>query len=262
MAAPAMTVRLYRMTHPDGTSKDWAVPTAIDPRRLTVYFGRTGSALRQAETPAGRCRDGIPIREAEVRVREKVAKGYQALGTFRLAANRRDLTPEAATPPVPPATAAPGSNLDAEEAPAEATANPDSGSLYWRWRPTGCVETARRRALDAACTETIACLTAVGWTLPGCSPEEHDGLVIWSSVTQDAHQGVVPLTEECKPFIAFFLSLARREIDLTVADEQGQIMTAWPPGLPVEAAILETLGLRPKDLNQLLAGSSGGAWFF
>jgi hypothetical protein len=250
MAAPAITVLLYRMRNPNGTSKDWAVPTVLDPQRLTVYFGRTGSTLRQAETPAGRCRDGIPIREAEDRIREKMAKGYQALGTFRLAANRRDLTPVSTSPPDA------GHGRDTPE-----TSNAVP-ALYWRWRPTGGVETARRRVLDTACTEIIAGLAAVGWTLPDCSPEARDGWVIWSSVTQDAHQGVVPLTEAYKPLIAFFLSLARRAIDLTVADEQGQIITAWPAELPVEAAILETLGLRPKDLNQLLTGSGGDTWFF
>ena len=247
MAAPAITVLLYRMRNPNGTSKDWAVPTVLDPQRLTVYFGRTGSTLRQAETPAGQCRDGIPIREAEKRIREKMAKGYQALGTFRLAANRRDLRLASTSPP------------DGRDTPETSNAVP---ALYWRWRPTGRLETARRRVLDTACTETIAGLAAVGWTLPGCSPEARDGWVIWSSVTQDTHQGVVPLTEAYKPLIAFFLSLARRAIDLTVADEQGQIITAWPAELPVEAAILETLGLRPKDLNQLLTGSGDDTWFF
>lgn len=250
MAAPAITVLLYRMRNPNGTSKDWAVPTVLDPQRLTVYFGRTGSTLRQAETPAGQCRDGIPIREAEKRILEKMAKGYQALGTFRLAANRRDLTPVSTSPPDA------GHGRDTPE-----TSNAVP-ALYWRWRPTGGVETARRRVLDTACTEIIAGLAAVGWTLPDCSPEARDGWVIWSSVTQDAHQGVVPLTEAYKPLIAFFLSLARRAIDLTVADEQGQIITAWPAELPVEAAILETLGLRPKDLNQWLASTNGDDWFF
>ena len=196
------------------------------------------------------CRDGIPIREAEDRIREKMAKGYQALGTFRLAANRRDLSLASTSPPDA------GHGRDTPE-----TSNAVP-ALYWRWRPTGRLETARRRVLDTACTETIAGLAAVGWTLPGCSPEARDGWVIWSSVTQDTHQGVVPLTEAYKPLIAFFLSLARRAIDLTVADEQGQIITAWPAELPVEAAILETLGLRPKDLNQLLTGSGDDTWFF
>ena len=242
MAAPAITVHLYRRENPDGTSKDWDVPTVLDPQRLTVYFGRTGSTLRQAETPAAECRDGIPIREAEKRIREKLAKGYQTLGTFRLAANRRDLTP--VSPP----------DGDAPETP--------EAALYWRWRPTGGVETARRRARDTACTEIIAGLAAVGWTLPGCSPDERDGLLIWSALSQDIHQGVVTLTDDRKPLIAFFLLLARRRVGLSLVDESGQGVTEWPAELPVEAAILETLGLRPKDLNQLLTGSGGDTWFF
>ena len=82
MAAPAITVLLYRMRNPNGTSKDWAVPTVLDPQRLTVYFGRTGSTLRQAETPAGRCRDGIPIREAEDRIREKWPRATRPWAPF------------------------------------------------------------------------------------------------------------------------------------------------------------------------------------
>jgi len=162
MAAPAITVLLYRMRNPNGTSKDWAVPTVLDPQRLTVYFGRTGSTLRQAETPAGRCRDGIPIREAEKRIREKMAKGYQALGTFRLAANRRDLRLASTSPPDA------GHGWDTPE-----TSNAVP-ALYWRWRPTGGVETARRRVLDTACTEIIAGLAAVGWTLPGAAGRGRD----------------------------------------------------------------------------------------
>ena len=250
MVASAITVHLYRMRNPDGTSKDWAVPTVLDPLRLTVYFGRTGSTLRQAETPAGRCRDGIPIREAEDRIREKMAKGYQALGTFRLAANRRDLRLASTSPPDA------GHGWDTPE-----TSNAVP-ALYWRWRPTGRLETARRRVLDTACTETIAGLAAVGWTLPGCSPDERDGLLIWSALSQDIHQGVVTLTDDRKPLIAFFLLLARRRVGLSLVDESGQGVTEWPAELPVEAAILETLGLRPKDLNQLLTGSGGDAWFF
>ena len=250
MAAPAITVLLYRMRNPNGTSKDWAVPTVLDPQRLTVYFGRTGSTLRQAETPAGQCRDGIPIREAEKRIREKMAKGYQALGTFRLAANRRDLRLASTSPPDA------GHGRDTPE-----TSNAVP-ALYWRWRPTGRLETARRRVLDTACTETIAGLAAVGWTLPGCSPDERDGLLIWSALSQDIHQGVVTLTDDRKPLIAFFLLLARRRVGLSLVDESGQRVTEWPAELPVEAAILETLGLRPKDLNQLLTGSGGDTWFF
>jgi len=104
----AVKVHLYRYRHPDGTAKDWAVPVAVASQGLTVYYGRTGSALRQADTPAGRCQDGLPVREGELRVREKLGKGYRSLGEFWLADNRRDLTPagpSAGAPPSPTAAA-------------------------------------------------------------------------------------------------------------------------------------------------------------
>ena len=246
MAAPAITVHLYRMRNPNGTSKDWAVPTVLDPQRLTVYFGRTGSTLRQAETPAGQCRDGIPIREAENRIREKLAKGYQALGAYRLAANRRDLRLASTSPPDA------GHGRDAPETSDVVPA------LYWRLGPlvTGTI-------FEAAVQDTNERLATVGWNLPGSRPDDA-GNVLWlRAIGQPvSSHGLVPLTDDRQPLIAFFLLLARREVGLSLADDSGQAVTAWPAELPVEAAILETLGLKPKDLNQLLADSGGGAWFF
>ena len=251
MAAPAITVHLYRMGNPDGTSKDWAVPTVLDPQRLTVYFGRTGSTLRQAETPAGRCRDGIPIREAEDRIREKAAKGYHALGTFRLATNRRDLTPVSTSPPDA------GHGRDAPETP-EAAPHPAIPALYWRLGPlvTGTI-------FEAAVQDTNERLATVGWNLPGSRPDDAGNRLWLRAIGPPASShGLVPLTDDRRPLIAFFLLLARREVGLSLADDSGQAVTAWPAELPVEAAILETLGLKPKDLNQWLASTNGDDWFF
>ena len=182
MAAPAMTVRLYRMTRPDGTSKDWAVPTALDPRGLTVYFGRTGSTLRQAETPAGQCRDGIPIREAEVRVREKVAKGYQALGTFRLAANRRDLTPESACQDDA------GNGRDASD-PSAASSPKAIPALYWRLHAPATVTGTR---FETAVQDTNERLATVGWRLPGSRPDDA-GRALWLRMAMFARR------RRCRP---------------------------------------------------------------
>ncbi len=248
MAAPAITVHLYRMGNPDGTSKDWAVPTVLDPQRLTVYFGRTGSTLRQAETPAGRCRDGIPIREAEDRIREKAAKGYQALGTFRLATNRRDLTPESACQDDA------GHGQDASDTPNAVPA------LYWRLHAPATVTGTR---FETAVQDTNERLATVGWSLPGSRPDDAGNRLWLRAIGPPASShGLVPLTDDHRPLIAFFLLLARQEVGLTVADEQGQVITAWPAELPIEAEVLETLGLKPKDLNQWLASTNGDDWFF
>lgn len=79
-------------------------------------------------------------------------------------------------------------------------------------------------------------------------------------VTQSA--GAIALTADHRPLIAFWLLLARACPPVRLADEQGKPVTAWPPALPVDPAVLETLGLQPKDLGQLLAATAGGDWFF
>lgn len=53
-------VQLYRKQNLDGTRKDWAYPLTPDPAGLTVYYGRTGSVLRLAYTPAQQCHHGSP----------------------------------------------------------------------------------------------------------------------------------------------------------------------------------------------------------
>ncbi len=242
----AVKVHLYRYRHPDSTAKDWAVPVTVAPQGLTVYYGRTGSALRQADTPASRCQDGLPMREGALRIREKLGKGYQSLGEFWLADNRRDLTPVPGRAPPPAAAAEP------EPAP--------SPCLYWRWRPGATAEAASRRAaVEAACA--AARLAAVGWTLPESQPAD-DGRALWAAVTGDAHHGVLSLADGHQPRVAFWLLLARRLEGLTLADDARQPVSQWPAELPVAAEILETLGLKPKDVSQLLAACGDDAWFF
>ena len=134
-------VTLFRLTHPDGSAKDWAYPvdTSSASPAFTVFYGRTGSALRQAETPAAQCHDRNPAREAERREREKRAKGYYVLGEFWLADNRRELhrvTPSG----VVPASAAP-----------PPSAPPAPPHLYWRWRPEPGMDAATQQTrLEAA----------------------------------------------------------------------------------------------------------------
>jgi hypothetical protein len=240
-------VKLFRFTHPDGSAKDWAYPvdTASASPAFTVFYGRAGSALRQAETPAAHCHHGSPAREAEQREREKRAKGYHPVGEFWLADNRRlqqRVTPSGVVPasPAPPAP-------------------PALPQLYWRWRPDpGWAETDPQALLESALIQVAEPLARVGWTLPGVAPATA-APGFWSGVVNSA--GEVALTVENRPFIAFWLLLARACPSVRLADAQGQPVTAWPPQLPVDPAILETLGLKPQDLRQFLA-ATGGDWFF
>ena len=131
--------------------------------------------------------------------------------------------------------------------------------LYWRWRPDpGWAETDPQALLESALIQVAEPLARVGWTLPGVAPATA-APGFWSGVVNSA--GEVALTVENRPFIAFWLLLARACPSVRLADAQGQPVTAWPPQLPVDPAILETLGLKPQDLRQFLA-ATGGDWFF
>jgi len=245
----ALRVHLYRYRHPDGAEKDWAYPVLLAPNAFTAFYGRTGAVLRQAETPALRCRGGNPASEAKARVQEKRAKGYRHLGEYWLADNRRALTP---APPAPQA---------AVEPEAKPAAPP---CLYWRWRPGPPAETARRlAAIEAACAEAAATLQTVGWTVPG-EGADADGPALWARVSGNAPTGLLALTEGHQPLVAFWLLVARRcPDDLRLVDDAQRPVRDWPAALPVDPTLLETLGLQPRDLGQwLAAGQDGDTWFF
>jgi len=247
-------VTLFRLTHPDGSAKDWAYPvdTSSASPAFTVFYGRTGSALRQTETPAARCRDGNAAREAALREREKRAKGYHALGEFWLADNRRALQQ------VTPSEVAPASSAPPPSAPPAPPALPH---LYWRWRPeSGMDAAAQQTRLEAALHQVAKSLAQVGWTLPGVEPDT-DNAELGSRVIAQA-TGSLALTADLRPLIAFWLLLARACSCVRLADDQGRRIIAWPPHLPMDPAVLEKLGLKPKDLRQLLAATNGDDWFF
>lgn len=248
-----LRVHLYRYRHPDGAEKDWAYPVLLAPNAFTAFYGRTGAALRQADTPTLHCRGGNPAAEAKARVQEKLAKGYRCLGEFWLAADRRQLTPAAPVrpPAVPPLAPQPA-------------AEPPPPCWYWRWTLGPPAEAARRlAAVAAACAEAAATLHAVGWTVPG-SAADADGPALWARVSGNAQNGQLTLADGYQPLVAFWLLVARRcPADLRLVDDAQRPVRDWPAALPVASALLETLGLQPRDLGPLLAACGGDAdWFF
>ena len=62
-----LVVSAYRFTHPDGSSKDWAI--AHDAAGVRIFYGKTGGRLRTADVPAVRCRRQSPATEAVARIR-------------------------------------------------------------------------------------------------------------------------------------------------------------------------------------------------
>ena len=244
----AIEVLLYRYQNPEGSQKDWAYPVTVSDTVLTVYYGRTGSALRQAETPARQCEQGSPFREAARRVQEKMAKGYVGLGEFWLADNRRDLTPVTGS-------ASPAATVSSA---------PESPCLYWRRRggsiPDRAADPAR---VDMVCQDAIDKLTQVGWIGPD-GPTAPAAARLWSLAARSdpVGHGVAPLEITQRAQIAFWLLLAQQGI-VELADEDGRLVTRWPSSLPMAVETLEALGLKLKDVRQLLAaGSDGEDWFF
>lgn len=238
----ALEVWLYRHDNGDGSAKDWAYPvdTSHDAAELTVFYGRTGATLRQAVTPAAACRGRNPRDEALERADRKCAKGYRSLGKYRLADNRRDLSPVDPNGPSAPT---------------------DSGSapvcLYWRRCPDRFDDRAIRRVL----WDAVPPLCEAGWL------SQDDPLVdspngLWLEISDAQEQGCVPLDEANVLAIACFVLLARAEVGVSLANEAGERITAWPDEIPVATGILETLGLKPHNLNRLLAAAGDDDWFF
>ena len=97
----AEKVLLLRYHHPEGGSKDWAIPVHVPNDRLPVWYGRTGTVLRCSQTPQVRCREGSPPREAAARLAAKVRKGYQELGEFWLDVDCQTLRPVQPLPTPP-----------------------------------------------------------------------------------------------------------------------------------------------------------------
>jgi hypothetical protein len=119
---------------------------------------------------------------------------------------------------------------------------------------------AQQTRLEAALHQVAKSLARVGWSLSDVEPDtDHAGL--GSRVIAQA-TGSLALTADLRPLIAFWLLLARACPCVRLADEAGRTITAWPPHLPVDPAVLETLGLKPKDLGLLLAATGGDDWFF
>jgi hypothetical protein len=120
-------------------------------------------------------------------------------------------------------------------------------------------------AVAAACAEAAATLRTVGWTVVPGGGTDPDGHVLWATASGNARTGLLALTDGHQPLVAFWLLVARRcPADLLLVDDAQRPVRDWPAALPVESALLETLGLQPRDLSQLLATCRGGDadWFF
>ncbi|MFO1432759.1 MAG: hypothetical protein U1F76_22000 [Candidatus Competibacteraceae bacterium] len=62
-----------------GTDKEWCCEATA--QGVTIRYGKTGSRLRQTVIPVATCVQRDPRQEAQRRIREKLAKGYQPVPT-------------------------------------------------------------------------------------------------------------------------------------------------------------------------------------
>ena len=128
----------------------------------------------------------------------------------------------------------------------------------------GVADTSQRQAaVEVACTAALARLADVGWSLPDRQTGD-DGPALWARLTEATRSGVVEQRAGNEPQLAFWLLMARScPTDLRLVDDAQRPIHAWPVALPVDAALLETLGLPPRDLGSRLAAiQDGETWFF
>lgn len=240
-------VQLYRKQNLDGTRKDWAHPLTPDPAGLTVYYGRTGSVLRLAYTPAQQCHHGSPGQEARARAFEKARNGYQDLGAHRLADNRRDLTPLAVAPSV-------GGTVEPPLAP----------GWYWRWGFNRS-HAARHQALEVAYAVVAAQFEAVGWSPPQGQPD-HGGprlRCLWSKTERDA--GCAWQPGETLGQAAFWLLLSRTLPEFSLQDAAGHGIRVWPWPLSTSGdcvSYLQQLGLLQTAVSDWLNDALDVGWFY
>jgi len=233
-------VWLFRYDNEDGSAKDWAYPvnTSAQDANLTVFFGRSGSALRQANTPAKACQRHDPAYEAQCRSQAKLAKGYYALGEQQLDAKRRVIRAEKV-----------------------AVVEPEVVDLprRWYWRAPVLIEAPLRQAL----ADLAERLYAVGWLttkeLQDVQRQPHD---LWLRITGCQAHGAVTLDTSHLIQIASLLSLSRSHDTVHLANQDGQTVTDWPSEVPVTDEVLVILDLRTHHPARWLSADANDEWFF
>jgi predicted DNA-binding WGR domain protein len=96
---PTLQMQLYRLTHLDGSAKDWVV--CVHQGEVWVAYGKTGSRLRMEAIQ----REARAAIARERKIKEKLAKGYRHLGLAEIRDGQLRLL--AAPPPAQsPASAA------------------------------------------------------------------------------------------------------------------------------------------------------------
>jgi len=273
MSELSVVVSLYRFTHPDGSTKDWAI--RHDETGVEIYFGKTGKRLQMRTVPVTRCRNNSPVLEVERRVNEQRRQGYEFVGSCILDQHiRRDLVPVSNDPP-------------AEQPPS---------AWYWERAQRRAVPLLSSNELLEHAEETLVVLQEYGmivawttqwqgdvWASPWLLQVEINRHSKWAFGFAEAHQdtptpaiggplldangcgrGIIDRNSDDPPlgWLLFLLGLAQRDPDLIIADEAGQVINSVPDDIDVAVEMLEDMDLKQKSLAKLLGSAGSKPWFF
>lgn len=92
MSSNILTHGLYRYSHPDGSSKDWAIGQSAGD--INIYFGKTGSKLRKVVVPPQKLKKATVDEEIQSRIDDQIKQGYQLVGDVVIEDNRVVETPD------------------------------------------------------------------------------------------------------------------------------------------------------------------------
>ncbi|WP_051331343.1 hypothetical protein [Methylocaldum szegediense] len=187
------TYDLYRFTHADGSSKDWAVRQNAN-GTVTTRWGPTGPVLPQSKTRRGDKRN---------LVQAKLRKGYVPVGTVRIDKEGRvhavDSTPTTRSEPEP--------------------------HLYWRIRMSSLVPRAALVDWAKSVSDAADRLAEVlGWARGERSDFEPGAIGNWRIPrTQTSGAGQIPIEQGVVPLLVLMAMkwLAPDGVTVSIATEDG-----------------------------------------
>lgn len=243
------TYDLYRFTHADGSSKDWAVRQNAN-GTVTTRWGPTGPVLPQSKTRRGDKRN---------LVQAKLRKGYVPVGTVRIDKEGR----------VHAVDSTPATRSEPEQKPEDA--------LYWRIRvgvsvPHAALADWAKSVSDAA--DRLA--EVLGWARGERSDFEPGAIGNWRIPgTRTSGAGQIPITQSVVPLLVLMAMkrLAPEGTTMSVATEDGievgtdlraeaRLLAQFGTYLEGVRPLAEALGLIEPRINLSRAIQSDHDWWF
>ncbi|CAI8817907.1 hypothetical protein [Methylocaldum szegediense] len=243
------TYDLYRFTHADGSSKDWAVRQNAN-GTVTTRWGPTGPVLPQSKTRRGDKRN---------LVQAKLRKGYVPVGTVRIDKEGR----------VHAVDSTPATRSEPEQKPEDA--------LYWRIRVGVSVPHAALADWAKAVSDAADRLAEVlGWARGERSDFEPGAIGNWRIPgTRTSGAGQIPITQSVVPLLVLMAMkrLAPEGTTMSVATEDGievgtdlraeaRLLAQFGTDLEGVRPLAEALGLIEPRINLSRAIQSDHDWWF